>query len=249
MDPSIFAIGLETLAMKAFVDMSQIARLLLVRDRFIARQDSCTLRRHLDSVAPETHIRDIVDRCHVWENHADLEDQQGWYPSPGQPLPVYTIDNGEMVNGPPEVTEDITPEAQELLESLMRHLLPTSVVSPPKATPIPSELELLMQRLMGNDQPVQPAPLERSSCTDMEVLLQNLLPVGPPAMEQPHPAERRNRLTVVCGESGYVASWCPTLDKTFPFMPPGWQAERVGDGFVMRSPRMMAERRRAGNDD
>ena len=52
-----------------------------------------------------------------------------------------------------------------------------------------------------------------------------------------------------CIESGNVASRCPTLDETFPFLPPGWWVERVGDGFVMRSPRMMAEQRRAGNDD
>ena len=44
-DPSIFAIELETLAIKAFGDMSQMVRLRLVRDRFIAGQDSCTLRR------------------------------------------------------------------------------------------------------------------------------------------------------------------------------------------------------------
>ena len=39
-------------------------------------QDSCALGRHLDSVSPET-IQDIVDRCRVWESHADLEDQRG----------------------------------------------------------------------------------------------------------------------------------------------------------------------------
>ena len=73
-DPSIFAIELETLAMKAFGDMGHMAFLRLVRDRFIAGLDSCELRRHLDSVSPETPIRDIVDRCWVWESHADLED-------------------------------------------------------------------------------------------------------------------------------------------------------------------------------
>ena len=128
------------------------------------------------------------------------------------------------------MTKDITPEAQEVLESLLQLLLPTLVVSPLKATPIPSELELLMQRLMGNDQPVQPGPMGRSSFTDLEVLLQNWLPVGPPAMEQSHRAERRNRLTVVCFlccESGHAASWCPTSDETFPFLPPGWQADKV----------------------
>ena len=93
-DPSIFAIELETLAMKAFGDMGQMACLRLVQDRFIAGQDSCALRRHLDSIAPETPIWDIVDRCWVWESHADLEDQGGWYPSPGQPLPIHRINNG-----------------------------------------------------------------------------------------------------------------------------------------------------------
>ena len=117
----------------------------------------------------------------MWESRADLEDQRGWYPSPRQPLPLYMINNGGTGNGPHGVTEDITPEAHELLESLLQHLLPTPVVLPPKATPIPSELELLIQRLMGNDPPVQPAPMGRSSFTDMEVLLQNFPPVGPNA--------------------------------------------------------------------
>ena len=72
-DPSIFAITLETLAFKAFGDMGHVARLRLIRDRFIAGHDSRGLRRHLDSVAPETPIRDIVDRCWLWESHAETE--------------------------------------------------------------------------------------------------------------------------------------------------------------------------------
>ena len=50
-DPSIFAIALETLAVKAFGDMGQTARLRIIRDRFIAGHDSCELRRHLECVA------------------------------------------------------------------------------------------------------------------------------------------------------------------------------------------------------
>ena len=64
-DPSIFATALETLAVKAFGDMGQTARLRLIHDRFIAGHSSCELRRHLDSVPPETPIRDVVDRCCV----------------------------------------------------------------------------------------------------------------------------------------------------------------------------------------
>ena len=46
--------------------MGHTARLRIIHDRFVARHDSCALRRHLDSVPPETPIRDIVDRCRVW---------------------------------------------------------------------------------------------------------------------------------------------------------------------------------------
>ena len=68
--------ALETLAIKAFGDMGQTARLRIIRDRFVAGHDSCQLRRHLDSVLPETPIRDIVDRCRVWESHADSDDRR-----------------------------------------------------------------------------------------------------------------------------------------------------------------------------
>ena len=43
--------------------MGQTARLRLIRDRFIAGHGNCDLRRHLESVSPETPIRDVVDRC------------------------------------------------------------------------------------------------------------------------------------------------------------------------------------------
>ena len=72
-DPSIFAIALETLAAKAFGDMGQTACLRLIRDRFIAGHSSYELSRYLDSVLPETPMRDVVDRCRVWESHADPE--------------------------------------------------------------------------------------------------------------------------------------------------------------------------------
>ena len=77
------------MVMRAFGDLSQLVRLQLVRDRFMARQASYTLRQHLDSVAPETPIRDIVDRCCGWESHAESMDHRGDSPTPRQPLPVY----------------------------------------------------------------------------------------------------------------------------------------------------------------
>ena len=51
-DPSIFAIELETLARRAFVDIDPLIQLQMVRDRFIDGQAECAHRRHLDSLGP-----------------------------------------------------------------------------------------------------------------------------------------------------------------------------------------------------
>ena len=88
-DPAIFATALETLAVKAFGDMGQTARLCLIWDRFIAGLSNCDLRRHLDSVSPETPIRDVVDRCSVWESHADPAVRRIGKPNPDPMYPTY----------------------------------------------------------------------------------------------------------------------------------------------------------------
>ena len=51
--------------------MKEKARDLMVRNKFIASQQSCDLRWHLDSATPETSIVDIVDSCRIWESHAE----------------------------------------------------------------------------------------------------------------------------------------------------------------------------------
>ena len=101
--------------MGAFGDLSPLAHLQLVRDQFIAGKLGCTLRRYLDSVEPETPIQDIVDRCHVWESHAEFVDHRGDSHTPRQPLPVYTIDDARTKKGQTGATVDITPEDQDLL--------------------------------------------------------------------------------------------------------------------------------------
>ena len=72
-DPSIFAIELETLARRAFIDIDTSIQLEMVRDRFIDGQVECALRRHLDSLRPNTPMADIVDCCRVWERHREVE--------------------------------------------------------------------------------------------------------------------------------------------------------------------------------
>ena len=182
-DPSIFAVALETFAMNAFGDMGIAARLRILRDRFIAGQDCCELRRHLDSVASETPIRDIVDRCRVWESHADSVDGRGRKPKPERALPIYVVEDvGEAGDDLPVSAVTVSPTAPELLEALLRRLLPTPVVQPPDLTPVPSELALLLQQLLGYARPAQPAPSGKSGITVMETLLLNLLPVRPESL-------------------------------------------------------------------
>ena len=66
-------------------------RLRLIRDRFIAGHSNCDLRRHLDSVSPETPIRDVVDRCGVWESHADPAVRWMSKPTPDPTCPAYAV--------------------------------------------------------------------------------------------------------------------------------------------------------------
>ena len=59
-DPSVFAIELETLARRAFADIGSSIQLQMVQDRFNDGQAECALRRHLDSLGPDTPMWDIV---------------------------------------------------------------------------------------------------------------------------------------------------------------------------------------------
>ena len=50
-----------------------------------------------------------------------------------------------------------------------------------------------------------------------------------------------------CGNSGHSAARCPKLDITFPFMLPGWRAEKTSIGYMMISPRRVMDRNRSEN--
>ena len=72
-DPATFATELGILAVRGFGDMGKRARDSMVRDKFIAAQRNCGLRRHLDGASSDAPIRDIVDSCRVWESHSEQE--------------------------------------------------------------------------------------------------------------------------------------------------------------------------------
>ena len=74
-DPSIFAIELEKLARRAFMDIDLKIQLQMVRDRFIDGQAERALHRHLDSLGPNTPMIEMVDSCRIWERHCEPEIQ------------------------------------------------------------------------------------------------------------------------------------------------------------------------------
>ena len=133
-DPAIFATALETLAVKAFGDMIQTPRLRLIRDRFIAGHNSCELCRHLDSVPPETPIRDVVDRCRVWESHADPAVRRVSKPIPDPIYPAYVVGDSNKISETTRVAAVTRQKSgPDLLEDLLRWIL-TAVDIP---APIP----------------------------------------------------------------------------------------------------------------
>ena len=104
--------------------MGQVARLRLIRDRFIAGHESCELRRHLDCLPPDTPLRDIVDRCRVWGSHADPSVRRVSKPMPEPAYLAYMVKKPEYEAEPvravtvnkPDSSED---QSKELLKKLV----------------------------------------------------------------------------------------------------------------------------------
>ena len=71
-------------------------------------------------------------------------------------------------------------------------------------------VERLLQRLVAETKVRQPVPVVASEPAGLETLLRSLL-------------------------SGHLARWA-SLNNTFPFMLPGWKAEKTPGGYMMISP-------------
>ena len=232
-DPSIFAIEVETLARRVFADINYSIQLQMVQDRFIDGQAECALRRHLDSVGPNAPMQTIVESCRVWESHneAGVRRHNG---------------SGEILHG--RFTGD--KGQSEMLDEVIRRLLPTPTVPPLKVAPIPSDCEMLIQRLLGIIRPLQPVIQERSQLTDMEIAIQNLLPVSS-VVEEEGPSSEPIVESLVgcfsCGDWDHETDRYQELDESF--MPVGWQADRIGDDFILRPGPTGATEQQAGNVD
>ena len=155
--------------------MGQTARLRLIRDRFIAGHESCDLRRYLDCVPPDTPLRDIVDRCRVWESHADPDVvRQISKPMPEPAYPTYVVRQPDYETEPVLVVTVNKPsssvdQSEELLKKLLAVLTPT--VPPPARAPQLSPMEKLVQLLLSETAEREPAPLTPAGPPGLKTLL------------------------------------------------------------------------------
>ena len=241
-DPAIFATELETLAVKAFGDMGQTARLRLIRDRFIAGHSSCELRRHLDSVPPETPIRDVVDRCRVWESHADPAVRWVSKPSPDPIYPAYVVRDADRTGETSRVAA-VTGQRSgtNQLEDLLRRLI-TTMESPARRRMCQQWKSCCSEWWRKHSRPVESSPAP----TELEQMMRSFL-AGQRQRQRPARRDWSDVVCFSCGKSGHAATRCPNLKDSFPFMQPGWRAEKTPGGFIMIPPRVAMDRRRAEN--
>ena len=149
--------------------MGERTRDLMVRNKFIATQQSRALRRHLDGASVDASIGDIVDSCRVWESHTEAR-----YGGTDLKFP-HTI--SQVAEGAQSQLGSI---ASDTLQESTGLLLPTPALSHPGVTRSSSE------RIMEAVCPGRSVIQERSQGPDIELGLRNLLPVSAiPEMDAP----------------------------------------------------------------
>ena len=144
-----------------------------------------------------------------------------------------------------------TPESTpDQVEFCFRRLLKSAAAPTPAPTLAaePPAVERLLQRLVAETRVRQPVPAVTTGLAGLETLLRALLSGHLAPAQQPRPGSfRRDWNAVVCfscRKAGHSATHCPNLDDSFPFMVPGWTAEKTAGGYAMISPRVAAERRK-----
>ena len=244
-DPSIFAIELETLARRAFMDVDRKIQLQMVRDCFIDGQADRALRRHLDSLGPNTPMIEMVDSCRIWERHCEPEIQPRIR---ADRRPVHMICQVTEDRPTPAISSEM-----ESVEDMIRRLLPMPAPPPLQAAPKHSDRDILIQQLMETNCSPMLVAQERPPTNDLETPSLNWFPVETVTEEditQPELLSDSTEGCFSCREWTHTMEQCQALDESFPFLPIGWVAERNVDTFILGpGPSSSPRSHQTGNDD
>ena len=142
--------------------MGPNARTRQIRDRFIAGHPSCDLRRHLDGVPHDTPIRDIVDRCRVWQSHADTNHWRVVKPMSEKAQPVYAVSLSVGLAD---------------LEAMLKRLLPDMPAQAPPPLSAATDIEAMLKCLLTGTLTQAPQP-HQGLVYDIVLLLGQIWPRG-----------------------------------------------------------------------
>ena len=167
-------------------------------------------------------------------------------PMPESAYPTYVVKQSEYDTEPVRVVTVNKPnspvdQSEELLKQILAVL--TSAVPPPPPPPAKAPELSLMDKLVqlllletAKSNLVPPAPAEPPG---LETLLRTYLAEQQsPRQELRFRPVRRNWSDVKCfscGKTGHSATRCLTLDVSFPFILPGWKAEKNRPGTFLKT--------------
>ena len=192
-----------------------------------------------------------MDRCRIWESHADPAVRRVSKPSTDLTYPTYVVGDADRNS---ENTRVAAVTRQRLgttqLEDLLRRFLTT--IESPAPTPEVQTVEKLLQRLVMETQSRPPPVMSPPAPTELEQMMYSFLSEQrqqqrPSQRQQPSRRDWRDVVCFSCGKSGYAATRCPNLNDSFPSMQMGWRAEKTPGGFIMIPPRVAMDRRRVEN--
>ena len=199
----------------------------MVRNKFIAAQRSCGLRRYVDGASSDAPIREIVDSCRVWESYSDRESSSDADRSCNS-----LGESGESWN-----VGCLQANVQELpVCSGMDSRVPVPVVGvDSRSEEIPRKVEekdgqmasleaisSLVTQLLRTVQ--EGRRMDETPLPEGELVPLSAVSLGP-GMEIAHPVTEWARVCFSCGRQGHGVNRCSQVDTSFPFLPPGWSVD------------------------
>ena len=87
-------------------------------------------------MGPDAPMQGIVDSFRVWESHTEATDIWGSGQDPEYPRAIYHVVD--------DTQSPVALQESDVLDQIMKQLLPTPAVSPLKVIPIPSDRDICL---------------------------------------------------------------------------------------------------------